>query len=223
MTAWSRHYGGLQRSEQLLMLKPCFRTESRCYSVPGIKQREIAVNKKLTSWGMGVAAASASLAFLVSTASAQLAPTTPAPATAAPKAAAPAAAPAAKAATPAAGAPAAPAAKAAAAPAVAKPAKPATAKSVCNALADETACNANTACDYVKPVKADPKTGKVDKSYCRTKPIAKKAVEKTKAAAATGAAAVKTGAAAAVKAVTPAAPATAAAPAAGAAPAVKKP
>ena len=64
------------------------------------------------------------------------------------------------------------------APEKAEPAAKTKPKSVCNAIADETACKANTACAWVAALK-DAKTGKQKrKAYCRTKP--KPPVKKTK-------------------------------------------
>ena len=112
-----------------------------------------AVTRKMTLWGMGIAAATASLALFVATAGAQTQPAPKAPA------------------------PAAPAAKAPAAPApAAKPAADKKKGSACKGL-DEAACKANADCTYIVPTKANKATGKVQAAYCKTapKPKAKKA------------------------------------------------
>jgi hypothetical protein len=135
-----------------------------------------AVINKLTRWGFGVAAATASLGLFVATASAQLAPPPAAPKAPAPPAATPSA-------------PAAPAAKAPA-PAAPKAAAKTEKKAVspCKGL-DETACKANAECSYVVPTKANKATGKVQAAYCKKStppPAAKKAAApKTPAPSAT--------------------------------------
>ena len=82
-----------------------------------------------------------------------------------------------------------------------KPKAPVKAASACKGL-DETGCKANAECGYVVPTKADAKTGKVDKPYCRK--VAGVAVKKPATAAP---AAAKTAAPAAPAAVKPNAPA----------------
>lgn len=160
--------------------------------------------KKLHTLGMGAVVATAALGLFALTANAQqppaaapaaptVAPVKPATPPAPPAAAkAPVTAPAAT--TPAAGA------------ATPKPVKKVA--SACKGL-DETACKANAECGYVVPTKADAKTGKVDKAYCR-KVAGVAAKPKAAAPAAT------TAPAAAAK---PAAPAAAAAPKAATVPA----
>lgn len=110
-----------------------------------------AVNKKMTRWGLGVVAATASLGLFVATASAQLAPAPKAPATTA--------------------TPPAPAAKAPATAAKAPEVKKAA--SACKGL-DEAACKVNTECTYVVPTKANKATGKVQAAYCKKSPPAPK-------------------------------------------------
>lgn len=151
--------------------------------------------KKLHTFGMGAVVATAAFSLFSFAASAQQ----PAPASPA------VVAPVKPAAPPAAAKPAATAPAATAPAAAAKPKTPAKA-SVCKGL-DETGCKANPECGYVVPTKADAKTGKVDKPYCRK--VAGVAAKKAAAPAA-----AKPAAPAAPKAAAPAAPkATAPAPA----------
>ena len=156
--------------------------------------------KKLHTLGMGAVVATAAFSLFALTANAQQpATTTPAnPAVVAPvKPATPPAAAKPAATTPAVTTPA----------AAAKPKSPVKAASACKGL-DETGCKANAECGYVVPTKADAKTGKVDKPYCRK--VAGVAVKKPAAAApATAPAAAKTAAPAAPAVVKPNAPAPA--------------
>ena len=157
-----------------------------------------AVNNKMTRFGLGIAAVTASLGLFVATASAQLAPPP-----AAPKA--PAVAPTA----PVAKAP--PAVSPTAAPAAAgkakaekKPASP------CKGL-DQAACGAKTECSFTTPTKVNKATGKVQAPYCHltakgaVKSAVKKAGDVIKAPAATTAA--PKGSAAPAAGTPPAAPA----------------
>ncbi|MEQ1696470.1 MAG: hypothetical protein ABL901_11580 [Hyphomicrobiaceae bacterium] len=148
--------------------------------------------KKLHTLGMGAVVATAAFSLFALTANAQQpAPVNPAVVAPVKPAAPPAAA------------------KPATAPAVttpaaaAKPKTPAKAASACKGL-DETGCKANAECNYVVPAKADAKTGKVDKPYCRK--VAGVAVKKPAAAPATAPAAAKAAAPATPKAAAPAAP-----------------
>jgi hypothetical protein len=176
---------------------PCFRTGFRCTHSLGINKLEMNAVKKLQTLGMGAVVATAAFGLFALTANAQQPPAgaPTAPAVAPVKPSTPAAPPAA------AKAPTTPAPAAAKAPATAAAKKPAVV--VCKGL-DETGCKSNPDCSYVVPTKADAKTGKVDKSYCR----------KT-----AGVAVKKPAAAAAPAATTPAKPAAAATPAKPAAPA----
>lgn len=133
--------------------------------------------KKLHTLGMGAVVATAAFSLFALTANAQQpAPTTTAPANPAVvapvKPAVPPAAPAA------AKAPA--TAPAATTPTATTKAKAPAKVSACKSL-DETGCKANPECGYVVPTKADAKTGKVDKPYCRK--VAGVAVKKPAAAA----------------------------------------
>lgn len=151
--------------------------------------------KKLHTLGMGAVVATAAFSLFTLAANAQQpAPANPAVVAPVKPAAPPAAA------KPAATAPAVTTPAAAAA----KPKSPVKAASTCNKL-DETGCKANPECSYVVPTKADAKTGKVDKPYCRK--VAGVAVKKPAAAAA------PTSTAAPAKAASPATPATPSAPA----------
>lgn len=113
--------------------------------------------KKLHTLGMGAVVATAAFSLFALTANAQQPPAA-APAT--PGVVAPV-----KPATPPAAAKAPVTAPAATAPAVVAK-KPAKVASACKGL-DETACKSNPECGFVTPTKADAKTGKVDKAYCR--------------------------------------------------------
>ena len=153
------------------------------------------MNNKMTRFGLGIAAVTASLGFFVATASAQLAP--------------PPAAPKAPVTAPSTTVPAAP--KAVTTPTTApktkaekKPASP------CKGL-DQAACGAKTECSFTTPTKVNKATGKVQAPYCHL--TAKGAVKKVgdAAKAAVTKAPATTAPAAAAK-----APVTA--PAAGAAP-----
>ena len=152
--------------------------------------------KKLHTLGMGAVVATAAFSLFALTANAQQ----PAPANPA------VVAPVKPATPPAAAKPAATAPAVTTPAATAKPKTPAKV-SACKGL-DETGCKANTECGYVVPTKADAKTGKVDKPYCRK--VAGVAAKKPAAAAP----ATTTAPAAPAKAAAPAKPATPATPAA---------
>ena len=195
MAAWSRSAPGYAHCEQLFILLPCFCPHIQCYTLWRHQPLEInAVNNKMTRFGLGIAAVTASLGLFVASASAQLAPPPAAPKApvvtpTAPVAKAPAAA-----ATPAV----APAA-AGKAKAEKKPASP------CKGL-DQAACGAKTECSFTTPTKVNKATGKVQAPYCHltakgaVKSAVKKAGDAVKAPAATtaapkGSAAPATGAA----------------------------
>lgn len=171
----------------------------------------------MKSWGLGIAAATVTVALLAAPVLAQTtppaAPAVKAPAaTPAPPGKAPATAPAAKAPT--------------TAPAPAKTEKKAAAPSPCKGL-DETACKGNAECGWVVPTKVNKATGKADNPYCRkVAGVAKKAVDakaaKGSAAGVAPAAKGSAPAAGAAPAAKGSAPAAGATPAAGAAPPAKK-
>lgn len=145
--------------------------------------------KKLHTLGMGAVVATAAFSMFALTANAQQ-PATTAPAN--PAVVAPV-----KPATPPAAAKPATTAPAVTTPAAAaKPKAPVKAASACKGL-DETGCKANPECGYVVPTKADAKTGKVDKPYCRK--VAGVAAKKPATAAPAAAKAAAPAAPAAVK------------------------
>jgi hypothetical protein len=188
--------------------RSCCCTHIRGREFLGINKLEMNAVKTHKTLGLGAVVATAVFGLFALSAMAQTPPPAAgAPAVAPVKPAAPATPPAAAKAP--VTAPAAISPAAGAKPAAAAPKK--TAVSACKGL-DETGCKANPECSFITPTKADAKTGKVDKAYCRK--VAGVAVKKPATAATP---------ATATPATTPAAkpPAAAAKPAApaGAAPA----